>query len=363
MRTSRLAQVLCAVISAFLPGAHAGGSPTNFVKANSPEFVYEGRTAATPDGAVRMGFPGIVIHLRFRGGFLALRVAAAESQEYMDISVDGAPPTRVELAEGEGEYTLVASGGGAVHGVTVTRRTESWQGEMTVLGCLLDPNGVLLEPDPLPGRRMMFIGDSITCGEMTDARPGDPPKDNRMSDASRSYGKVLARRFNAQCHLVSCGGRGLTRDWQGIAAGENAPAFYELALPDNPNLPWDARKYVPDAIGICLGQNDFNSGIPDQAHFVSTYVEFVERIRRDAPNARIVLMTSPMMKDWPDQIPAKAVFYRYLQQVVAKVGSPLVSAHDLGYQPGRPGNSHPTGPQQAAMADELEPVFRQALGW
>ena len=362
MRLPLIGLYLCTMMAVPLPADDGGGTGSRFVRADSPEIVYEGRTATGPSGEVRMGFPGIVIHLRFRGDSLALRLDAAKDQEYIDIAVDGAAPTRVELSKGEGLYPLIARGGGE-HKAEVVRRTESWQGDLTVLGCVLGAGGVLLQPEPLPARKVMFIGDSITCGEMTDVRPGDPAKDNRMSNASFSYGKLLAQRFNAQCHLVSCGGRGMTRDWQGIGTGENAPQFYGLALPDNPQLPWDPRKYVPDAIGICLGQNDFNSGIPDQAHFVDTYVRFVEGICRDAPKAHIVLLTSPMMKDWPDQIPAKAVLYGYLQQVVAKVGSSLVTAHDLGYQPGRPGNGHPTGPQHIAMADELEPVFRQALGW
>jgi hypothetical protein len=338
-------------------------SMTQFIKANAPEIVYEGRTVATAEGIVRMGYPGIVIHLRFRGDSLALRLDAKMAEEYLDIGVDGGEPERVELRKGEGEYPLVTNGGGGEHRVEVTRRTESWQGECDILGVVIGANDHLLAPDPLPTRKLMFIGDSMTSGEVSDVRPGDPIKDNRMSNGRLTFGKVVARHFNAQCYLVSYGGRGLIRDWQGIRAIQSAPQFYELALPDDPKSTWDPKKYVPDAIGICLGQNDFSSGIPDQQEFVRAYVQFVEKILRDAPNARIFLINSAMQNDWPNQVPVYTVLVRFLQEVAAKIGSPLVTVAQVSHQPGRPGNSHPTGSQHEAIAAELEPAFSQALGW
>jgi formate dehydrogenase major subunit len=77
--------------------------------------------------------------------------------------------------------------------------------------------------------------------------------------------ELVARRLGAQCHLVSYGGRGIIRDWQGIRDTRNAPVFYELALPDDPAVRWDHMRYVPDAIGIlrkrqCVGAYDHADG-------------------------------------------------------------------------------------------------------
>jgi lysophospholipase L1-like esterase len=310
-----------------------------------------------------MGFPGIVIHLRFKGGSLGIRLKAAKAGEYIDVGVDGAEPQRVALGEGVGDYPLAVNGGATEHRVEVTRRTESWQGECDVLGIILGKGDSLLPPEPLPVRKMLFIGDSITCGECADVRPGDPLKDNRMSNARLTYAKILARRFNAQCELVSYGGRGVTRDWQGLTETVNAPQFYGLALPDDPDSHWDPQKYVPDAVGVCLGTNDFDVSIPDETVFVGAYVRLVQRVLRDAPNARIVLITSPILQDTPGGSLKRTVLFKYTQEVATRVGSPSVIAVDISHQPGRPGNGHPTGPQHLAMANELEPVFRGLLGW
>ena len=131
----------------------------------------------------------------------------------------------------------------------------------------------------------MFIGDSITSGEATEASDIPEKPGAERSNAAASFCFKLASRLNAQVHLVSYGGRGMIRDWQGIRNTNNVPVFYELALPDDPNVPWNARSYVPDAIGICVGTNDFSQGIPDENEFVNGYVEFLRKVIRDAPSS------------------------------------------------------------------------------
>ena len=68
MRIIPVLLALGAMISRPLIAADAGAAAgSTLVRADAPEVVYEGRTLATSDGTVRMGFPGIVIHLRFKG--------------------------------------------------------------------------------------------------------------------------------------------------------------------------------------------------------------------------------------------------------------------------------------------------------
>jgi hypothetical protein len=250
-----------------------------------------------------------------------------------------------------------------VHSVEVTRRTESWQGEFDVSGLVLGANDALLQPDPLPARKLMVIGDSVACGEYADFRPGDPAKDNRECSARLSYGMIVARRVNAQCHLVSYGGRGVTRDWQGIRRTNVAPIFYELALPDDPKILWNPGDYVPDAILVCVGLNDFDVGIPDQVDFENAYVQFLEKIRRDAPVAKIFLIVSPILGDRADRVSPREVLASYLMDISARMGDPRMPVVATTYRPGRPGNTHPTALQQRAIADEIEPTIRSAMGW
>jgi len=180
-----------------------------------------------------------------------------------------------------------------------------------------------------------------------------------INNAQKSFGKVLSSQLGTQCHLVSYGGRGVYRDWQGIQAINNAPQFYVRSAPDEPKLLWNSASYVPEAIGICLGTNDFNQGIPDQNDFINTYVEFLDKIRRDAPRAQIFVMNSPMLTD--GDIPKSTVCKAYLDEVVRRSNSSLVQRAPIGHYPGRTSNSHPIAEEHIAIAAELEPLFRRAL--
>jgi len=360
------------ILAAFLLASRAGaeisaGTGTNFVPAVSPEIVIEGRYAPS-NGVVRLGFCGTVLHFRYHGSQLAMRVNASTDEVYFDVGLDGAEPVRLRCHAGEGDYPLLNEKAVADHILEITRRSESWQGTCEILGFIMGDGGKLLPPPALPERKLMFIGDSITCGAATDIRPGDPLKgktahEDQTSNARLSYGKILARRLNAQCFLVSYGGRGVIRDWQGIRNINNAPQFYELALPDDPSCLWQQNSYKPDAIAICLGTNDFNQGVPGENEFVNTYVEFIRKIRRDSPNACIFLLDSPMLEDAEGKTPKRTVLHAYLQEIVAKVNSPQVQLASVSHYAGVPGNGHPTRADHESIARELEPQFRQALNW
>jgi len=274
-----------------------------------------------------------------------------------------AAPALLRLHQGDGEYPLLSGGTAAEHAVALTRRNESWQGTCTLAGFTLGAGDTLLPAPALPGRKLMFIGDSVTCGAMTSYEPGRDMADKLNSNARLAYGSLVARRLGAQCHLVSYGGRGIIRDWQGIRDTGNAPQFYELALPDDPAVRWDHSRYVPDAIGIQLGTNDFNQGIPDQNEFVNAYVELIRKVRRDAPAALIFVMDSPIVNDDAVKGPRRTILHFYLEQIVARTRDARVVLAPLAHYPGVPGNGHPSGAEHEAMAAEIEPLLRRVLGW
>ena len=332
-------------------------APKDTVAARDPALSYEGRTADMSSGIVRAGFPGVVLRTHFSGPRLVLKTSASSDNLYLDISIDGAAPKMVHLTKGDQDLS-VFDGATGEHTVAIARRNESWEGVWDISGAST-PGGRFLDAPALPAKKLMFIGDSITCGAACDVARDDPREDMTVHDAQKTYAKLIAQSLNAQCHLVSCGGRGLIRDWQGIGFSGNAPQFYELAAPDELTKPWNHAAYVPDAVGIMLGTNDFSTGIPDEAEWVFTYVQFIEKIRRDAPNAPIFLIDSPIVTD--GDMPKRTVLGAYLDETVRKLASPLVTRAPVKHYAGRPGNGHPIAEDHAAIAAELLPLFRKAL--
>jgi hypothetical protein len=178
-----------------------------------------------------------------------------------------------------------------------------------------------------------------------------------------SYARLLADRLNAQCHIIAYAGRGVVRDWQGLNNVRCAPEYYENALPDDITTRWNPKNYVPDAIGVCLGNNDFEVGIPDQVEYVRTFAEFLLKLRHDAPDAQIFLITSPSLIDEPGKVPMRSVQKAYLDEVVQRLSDPRIHLVQIAHYEGVPGDWHPSGTAHRAVANELEPVIRQMLNW
>ena len=328
----------------------------------------EGRFARGTNDVIRLGFPGVTLHVNLHGSDLDLRVRGSSDEVYFNVFVDAQPLLRIRAHQGDGVYPIFHFETVGDHHVDIVRRSESWEGTCEVTGFTTHEGDRFLPPPSAHAHRLQFIGDSITCGAAADTSPDDPlngkTKDGaHTSNASATFAKILAQRLQAECHLVSYGGRGVIRDWQGIRATANAPEFYELALPDDPTVKWDQSSYIPDAIGICLGTNDVSSGIPDQTEFVNAYVHFLEKIRRDSPQALIFLIRSPIVDDNPGQPPKRTVLAAYTQQVIERFHDPKVFFAPVKHYAGVPHNGHPAAADHVAIADELEPLFRKNLGW
>jgi lysophospholipase L1-like esterase len=348
--------IMATGIAAALPGARAD----QVIPVGDSRIAIEGRVAAAPGGGLRMGFPGVTLHLRLKASRAFLETEPHDWSSF-DIEADGLPPRCCVVHAGATSIDLLAGVPlAAEHTIVVTRRNESWQGTVDIKALVMDDAGQLLA-STLPARRFMFIGDSITCGSGVLMSTGNT-QDKLRSNARLTYGKLLSGRFGAQCALVSYGGRGVTRTWDGLTNTNNAPQFYGLALPDDPAVQWNASAYIPDLVVIGLGTNDFNLGIPDEQTFVGTYVQLVKRIMGDAPGAAILLVDSPILEDSERAGPRKTVCSWYLDKVVSLVASPRVTHVALPHYKGTPGDGHPSAADHAEMAALLAPHVAKALG-
>ncbi|MEQ9822774.1 MAG: GDSL-type esterase/lipase family protein [Puniceicoccaceae bacterium] len=356
MKPHRIFEVFSLVIG-LLP--HVLIAETTSLVLTSDLVQIEGRVQREADGSVIASFPGVTIDIAFEGEGLDLIVEALQSDLFLDVSVDEGPFRWIPLEEGT-QTVRLAEGGSGIHRVRIVRRNETWQGMLRFKSLSLEQGEWNPAPER-PERRLLFIGDSITCGSACDIREGGPTEGGFTHNARLSYGYRIARMLDAQVHLVSYGGRGVIRDWQGNRATNNAPQFYERTLADDPESRWDHTVYVPDVVGICLGTNDFSRGIPDQNEFVNAYVELVRKVMRDAPEATVFLIESPMFGlEGADGVKRSALNH-YLKQVVEFVGSERVQFLKLGHFPGRPEDAHPVASEHEEIARQLAPSFREAL--
>lgn len=344
----------------------ASARAANALEANGPHVAVMGRVVLD-DGALRFGYPGVTLRVAFEGPSLAMRASSTTGKSRLAVLVDDAPPATVRLPREEGEVTLAEGLGEGAHHVDIVHRTETWQGIVRVNGFRLGAGGRWLAPRAWPERRLMFIGDSVTSGE--GAGRGTECSDDAAegADAYSSYGMRLARALEAQVHLVSYGGRGLLRDWQGKADVLNAPQFFQLSIAEEaPKVLWNHASYRPDLVVVSLGTNDFNRELgpaPKRADWLTAELSFVRSLRALYPSARIVLTEGAMLGDDDPKRRDKSTLRSYLEEVARQLADDAVRYVPSTQYPGDACNAHPTGEQHAAMAADLEPVAREMLGW
>ncbi len=387
----KLAMIVSFAAEAGLAQSPVSAEKPDLIPPNDPRVAimgrFELRNANTAE-RFRIGYPGVTLRLRFEGTSLAMRASTDTPDNIFAVILDGTQPRPVRFPTGETELPLAEALPPGEHTIDIVRQTETWLGVVTIVGFRLSLGAKLLTPAPWPRRRMMFIGDSVTCAEaMERTVPGttDPAawkRDRATSwNAYNSYSMRLARTFDAQVHLVCYGGRGLLRDWENHRNVLNAPQFFNLAVPDEPkpndpklddpkaaaNAPvWQHASYVPDVVVVSLGTNDFALEIPAfplREEWVATYVRFVHTIRSAYPGAHVILTEGPLVNDHDPARPQKTVLNSYLQEIAARLADPRVQVFPSRHYPGDPTDAHPTAEQHEAMVRDLEPAIREAAGW
>jgi hypothetical protein len=347
----------------------ADGCAGGLVRPTDPRVAIMGRVDRTSPDHVRVGYPGVTFRVRFEGPSLAARFACTTAASRIAVLVDGGAPRVVQLAAGESTVSIAEGLGPGAHVVEVVHRTETWQGIVTVRG-FEAASGKLLPAEAPPARRLLFVGDSVTCGEAIDRAPDcrDAHAAAVTANGYLSYGMRVARALGAEAHLVCYGGRGLVRDYRGKSNVLNGPQLFDAALAvDGHPVPWDHAGYIPDLVVVSLGTNDFNldlGPLPEREPFVAAYVTFVRAIRARYTAAQILLTEGAIVSDDDDPTrPRKTVLRDYIAETVRRLGDGRVHAVPATHYPGDACNPHPTGAQHEAMARDLEPVIRKIAGW
>jgi len=346
--------LLSALLALCMGGAAVAAEQT--IAAGDAHVARMGRTVAQPDGAVRFGYPGVTLALAVDGTRLAVD-AAGSASSLVDVIVDGKPAGTLRLAPEVKSYDVFKGAAPGPHKVELVHRSETWLGVVSIARFTAD--GRFLAAPALSGRRMLVLGDSVTCGADMERDGGDKDTPDWWNPRL-SYGMLAARALDAQVQLVCYGGRGLVRSWNGRTDELQLPAFYDLAIADAAHpARWNQADYDPDLVVVAIGTNDFNPGIPERATYVDAYAAFLRRLLRDHPHARIALTEGALLDG-----DKKAALIGYLREAAARVADTRIHVlAPLAHQPGDAVNGHPTTAQHAAMAREMLPQLRHVSGW
>ncbi len=235
------------------------------------------------------------------------------------------------------------------HTVEVVRDTETGMGYTCLKGICTTNLEQWTRPTDL---RIEFIGNSITCGAESylDEVPADSGMWFDRHRAYYAYGPRTARALNAQWALTSVSGIGLIHSCCDMTI--TMPEVYDkIALSTN-QIAYDFA-YVPDIVTVCLGQND---GQQDSTAFCTAYVDFVHTLRAHYPEARIVLLSSPMADE-----ELTAWMKRMLPAIAQASADERTSYFFFSRSWNSGGGTHPDMNEHAEIAEELTAYLRSIL--
>ena len=328
----------------------------NILPATAKQIATMGRTETISDGSIRFSYPGVSLWVNFEGKSLSMDAQSSSDQSYLEIVVDKGEPKVVKLSSSLTSIRLVSEAVAKKHSVEIIHRSETWHGVIRLEQFTTD--GKFLAPPKLPKRKMLVLGDSVTCGEAIDRIEGEK-KNTHWWNPRLSYGMLAAQALNAQVQLVCMGGHGLIRTWDGKTNELNLPNFYQLTIPDQANpIKWYQHQYEPDLIVSAIGTNDFSKDMPDRETYVKAYVNFVSTLLSDHKHAQIVLTEGAILNG-----EKKAALVDYIAETVKRINNKRLHIATSNYYPGDKTDAHPTKEQHAAMAKDLVPQLKAVMGW
>lgn len=328
----------------------------NSISATDAKILTMGRIVKNSDGSAHVGFPGVSFFVNFEGKSLSLDALSSGGQNYIEVIVDSGEPKIIKLSTQEEHISLVQSTVAKKHHIEIIHRSETWHGTVTFKKFTTD--GKFTTVPALPKRKILILGDSVTCSEAIDRVDGGK-KDTSWWNPRLSYGMLAAKALNAQVNLVCMGGRGLIRSWNGKTDEHNLPDFYQFTIAtDKGPIKWDHTQYDPDLIVSAIGTNDFSSGIPDRESYINTYVKFLLTLLSNHKHAQIVLMEGSILDG-----ENKAALIDYLHEAVKRVDDKHVHIVKSNHYPGDKTDEHPTKEQHALMAKDLIPQVKAIMKW
>jgi len=335
------------------------------------KFNWGGRVQKSFYNKGLLSGPGSYVEFEFTGNSVEVNLKSIDSfvhHNWVSIEVDGKYIGRIKVESGDARNYKIEAVNRSIkqHHIRITKATDASNGNVEFDGSTI--NALPFTPKPL--KKIEFIGDSITTGFGND-QSSIPCGQGEWYDQHNSYlayGPVLARELGADYLLSSVSGYGMYRNW-------NSERNEESILPDvYPNLFLNGfgksnfdSSYQPDIVSICLGTNDFSDGdgqkerLPfNQYKFVGNYIEFVQMIQKRYPNAKIVLLNSPMVNGEKNQL-----FIKYLNQVKDffknDTKHPAIEVFEFSEMTPKGCGYHPDSADDQKMANELRPLFQQLL--
>lgn len=345
--------------------AHTLPLEGSVIRPSNPLIQYVGRISWAKPERPAFNFPGIEIRAAFDG--TSLKMVARPKSGYFMAEIDGAKAFKVAFTgEKDSVVSLAAALPEGRHTVRLCYAQEGYKTHPEFWGFILDEGKGLLEPDPLPNRRIEFIGNSITCAYGVESTAAGDPFMFATENHYYGFATLVSDTLNAVHMAVSRSGIGMYRNYGGPTAGSKGdmPDEYAYTLFNNHNYRWDFSSWTPDVVCINLGTNDLSTKGYDSALYKNAYRGFLKTVRGHYPTAKIVMLTGCMLGQKENNLQKSLL--DDLCRELNDAGDTAIFRFDFSPQTGElgyGGSWHPSKKQHEKMASELTPYLKELMKW
>eukprot|EP01119_Soliformovum_irregulare_P020849 TRINITY_DN681_c0_g1_i1.p1 TRINITY_DN681_c0_g1~~TRINITY_DN681_c0_g1_i1.p1 ORF type:complete len:327 (-),score=82.82 TRINITY_DN681_c0_g1_i1:21-1001(-) len=245
--------------------------------------------------------------------------------------------------------------------LSVFQANESTSEYLLADGLQDDSNIVKRKPSST-GRRMEFLGASMTCGF---GNEGTPPCDPiKFENSWLAWGPDIARHFGADYHIEAWSGKGVVRNYgdHHPISVDPLPSYFPLTVATE-KFEWKFSDFIPQAVVINLGTNDFSdpkSSQPTRQQFQNGYRNFIRAIQHAYPNVTVFAQCGPMLIDPVcGYIEEVAMELKSQKEQVDYIPLPEEILKKTGYGC----DGHPTVNGHHMIADISIPIISRWLGW
>lgn len=235
----------------------------------------------------------------------------------------------------------------------------------------------LIMPADDKKHKIEFIGDSITCGYGIDDECREHTFSTKTEDFTRTYAFKTAQTLEADYSVVSYSGYGIISgytsdsnintkqlimphyDYSGFMVHSDKSDITSTLL----RAQWDFSSFVPDAVVLNIGTNDYSYCREDQKRqddFVNNYVISLKKIRSRNPEALIVCCSGIMDSSIFCCVAKAAKKYQSV------TGDDRICSLELPYQTTEDGLAadwHPTEKSNIRAAKVLSDFIKEKMKW
>lgn len=270
------------------------------------------------DSVRYLGYSGTSIQFRFHGTKSTAHILSNPSsypsfhQAWLAVYIDNStePYIRFPLTEEESDYVLYEGDTPKDVTITIMKYSEPEYAACGIAWIETDSETLLPLP-PKKKRKILMIGDSITCGYGVEGSMSDMEHKTEIENPAKAYSLLTANALHAEPHIVAWNGKGVITQYIGeedipdstwlvpmlydyVDAGLERDYFH---LPEQKWERFNTKEYTPDIITIYLGTNDasYTKDVPARIlAFKKGYYTFLKKVHHDYKHAPILCMLGTM---------------------------------------------------------------------